>query len=118
MILFTHQKKKGHRIGRLAALLLILLMLTGCATKIQEVESNPDKYKGKEVTVSGKVTSVLSVSFLGINVYKVDDGTGSIWVQSAGGVPAENESVRVTGKIETGVTIGGQNYGLLLKASK
>ena len=49
------------------------------------------------VTVKGEVTQ--SVSVLGHGSYKIEDGSGSLWVVSTKGVPRKGARVKVTGKI-------------------
>ena len=74
------------------------LALTGCATKsINDVLADPSRYANKEVTVKGEVTQ--SVSVLGHGSYKIEDGSGSLWVVSTKGVPRKGARVKVTGKI-------------------
>ncbi|HLM00349.1 MAG TPA: hypothetical protein VK400_04780, partial [Pyrinomonadaceae bacterium] len=46
--------------------------------------------------------------------YKIDDGTGEIWVVTQRGVPQKGARLKVKGKIQNGVTFNGTNYGLVL----
>ena len=74
------------------------LALTGCATKsINDILADPSRYANREVTVKGEVTQ--SVSVLGHGSYKIEDGSGSLWVVSTKGVPRKGARVHVTGKI-------------------
>jgi RPA family protein len=87
--------------SRVSAALLaasFALALTGCATKtINHIMAEPSRYANRDVTVRGTVTQ--SVSLLGHGSYRVDDGTGSLWVVSTKGVPRKGARVKVTGKI-------------------
>ncbi|MGI8468167.1 MAG: hypothetical protein ACR2N3_06925 [Pyrinomonadaceae bacterium] len=89
------------------------LLMTACPqkTNIGRIESNPSKYVGKETAITGRVTNSFGVALLG-GVYKVDDGTGSIWVLTSRSVPSKNSRVGVKGKVQDGINFGGRSYGL------
>lgn len=100
------------------ALLLALivaagLLASGCPkrTSIGDVESNPSKYFGKDVAVAGRVTNGFGIALIG-GVYKIDDGTGSIWVLTNRSVPSKGSQIGVKGRVQDGVNFGGRNYGL------
>jgi len=106
-----------------AAALVILtvsaLFITGCPdrTSIADIEANPGKYQNKEVAVAGVVKDSYGLSIpgtrMGGGAYKVDDGTGSIWViVSEGAVPVKGAEIGVSGRIGSGVNWKGKNYGL------
>ena len=80
-------------------------------TSIAKIEANPSKYANKEVAVAGRVTNSFGIPLLG-GVYKLDDGTGSIWVLTKRGVPAKDAEVGVKGKLQNGVNFNGKGYGL------
>ena len=81
------------------------LALTGCATKsINDILADPSRYANKDVTVKGDVTQ--SVSVLGHGSYKIEDGSGSLWVVSTKGVPRKGARVTVTGKIRDVADLG------------
>ena len=86
---------------RLALVLALTWSLTTMAclgTTIDEITRSPGDYEGQEVTIRGSV--VESFSVLGKGAFRVDDGTGSLWVVSEVGVPSEGtEDVRVTGVV-------------------
>ncbi len=46
-----------------------------------------------------------SVSLLGHGAYKLDDGTGTIWVVSRHGVPRKGARVKVKGKVRDVVDV-------------
>ncbi|MGI8555889.1 MAG: hypothetical protein ACR2LT_05990 [Pyrinomonadaceae bacterium] len=98
----------------LASLVLTAgILLTACPqqTSIGKIESNPSRYVGKETAVAGRVTNSFGVAMLG-GIYKVDDGTGSIWVLTSRSVPSKNSQVGVKGKVQDGLSFGGKSYGL------
>lgn len=109
---------KMRRISLLTFPLLLVLFLAACGTtKIADVHRDPGRFAGKEVTISGKVTS--SVGIMKQGAFEVDDGTGKMWVLSDRfGVPAQDASVKVTGTVQTGATVGGQSFGTVLRETK
>jgi|CXWL01.1.fsa_nt_gi hypothetical protein len=95
------------------------LFTTGCPERksIAEIEANPGKYHNKNVVVAGRVVDSYGFSVPGTRIgggaYKLDDGTGSIWVLvTDGNVPTRGAEVGVKGKLGSGVNWRGRNYGL------
>jgi hypothetical protein len=91
---------------------LLSLALTGCPERIRigDISSDPGRFYDKEVTVGGRV--VRSYGAVGAGVYEIDDGTGKLWVVTEKyGVPSKDSYIGVTGKVVSGVTWGGRNYG-------
>lgn len=83
---------------------------------IADIEANPSKYQNKEVVIAGTVKDSYGISIPGTPVqggaYKIDDGTGSIWVVSETTVPTKGTEIGVKGLVGTGVNWKGHNYGL------
>ena len=103
----------------LPALILCVGLLTlGCPERksIGSIEANPSKYYDKEVGIAGTVRDSYGVNIpltqIRGGVYKVDDGTGSIWVVTQSSVPAKGTKIGVKGRIQNGVSYNGKNYGL------
>jgi hypothetical protein len=93
----------------MALLLLgaLAVAAAGCAsgTTINKVLAEPQKYtRGDIVHLHGDV--VESVSLLGHGAYRLDDGTGSLWVISTHGVPRQGARVKVEGKIRDVADVG------------
>jgi hypothetical protein len=111
-----------NRTFRILALVLAsacVLLATGCPARrsVAEIERNPGKFNGKDVTVVGVVSTSYGASIpgsrAGMGIYEVDDGTGQIWVVAdERGVPAKGTEVAVSGTVGNGVSWGGRNYGL------
>jgi hypothetical protein len=109
--------------NKIIVLLIGLILSTGLAVyaasrkSIADLEANPSKYQNKTVKLVGIVRDAdgVNIPILGIRggCYKLDDGTGSIWVCSEEGVPTKGAEVVVKGKLQTGATINGKNYGLV-----
>ena len=102
----------------LAALLASVLLLAGCpSTKISDIQKDPGKYMNKQITVSGKVSS--SYGMLGMGMFQVNDGSGSIWVLSENyGVPGQGTNVDVTGQLVQTASFGGKNFSNVLRETK
>lgn len=101
-------------------LLFSVLLISGCPKRVSiaDIEANPGRYSDKDVAVAGTVTTSYGVSIPmareGVGLYKINDGTGSIWVVTRESVPGKDVQLGVKGKIQNGVTYNGKNYGLVL----
>ncbi len=110
--------KNATKLILLSFVMVGALFAAGCPkrTSIADIESNPSKYLDKEVAVAGVVKDSYGVTIPLTNVrggiYKVDDGTGSIWVVTQETVPNKGAEVGVKGRIGNGVNWNGRNYGL------
>jgi hypothetical protein len=97
----------------------MLLFLAGCptSTTIADINKDPARFAGKEVTIKGTTSN--SFGALGKGVYEVDDGTGTMWVFSQNfGVPSGGAKVAVTGTVEQGFSFGGRSFAVVLKQTK
>lgn len=99
-------------------ILAVGLLAAACPERksIADIESNPSKYQNKEVVVAGVVRDSYGINIPLTNirggVYKIDDGTGSIWVYTEKSVPSKGTEVGVKGKLQNGMNWNGKNYGL------
>lgn len=105
----------------LIGLVLVTGMLTlACPerTSIADIEANPSKFNNKKAAIAGTVKDGYGVNipFTSIRggAYKIDDGTGSLWVITQKSVPSKGTQIGVKGKIQNGVNFGGKNYGLAM----
>ena len=81
------------------------LSAAGCATTtVARLLAEPNRYRNDNVSLTGDVTE--SMSLLGHGAYKLDDGTGSLWVVSRHGVPRKGARVKVKGEVKDVVDIG------------
>jgi len=86
-------------------LLLGGLIAAGCAGKtINDILADPQRYANHDIEIVGNV--VESFSVVGKGFYRVQDGTGKLWVYSSKGVPRKGARVRVKGKIRDGFDFG------------
>ncbi len=106
------------------SLLLIVMAAAGCPkrTSIADIESNPGRFQDKKVAIAGTVSNSYGVSIPFTRdsggIYKIDDGTGSIWVITNRSVPGKNAQLGVTGKVQNGFVYNGKNYGLAIVEDK
>ena len=105
----------------LSLVLIIGLLAAACPkrTSIADIENNPSKYFEKEVAVAGTVKDGYGISIPLIRngeggIYKIDDGSGSIWVITQKSVPTKGAQLGVKGKVQNGVNYNGKNYGLVI----
>jgi hypothetical protein len=102
-----------------AVALVGILLLAGCRphTPIADINKDPSHYLGKDVTISGSVST--SFSALGNGIFQVDDGTGQMWVYSQNfGLPGNGSKVSVTGRVEQGFSFLGRSYGVILRQTE
>ncbi len=110
--------------SRLIAIAVISLaaaaLLTGCSdnrTRISAILGHPDEFMDRDVLVGGKVTKTFAADLIitEAGAYQVDDGTGKIWVITKSGVPEEGQRVALKGTVSSGLKIGGETFGAILK---
>ena len=107
---------KKKRLLIAVASLMSLFFLAGCPTRttIADIDRDPGRFAGKDVTIGGRVSD--SFGALGNGVFQIDDGTGRMWVYSQNyGVPGNGSNVSVTGRIEQGFSFGGRSFGVILR---
>jgi hypothetical protein len=97
--------RRTRRAGLFLLMGAVSLSALGCAgTTISRILAEPQKYTRQgDVGLKGDV--VESMSFLGHGAYKLDDGTGTIWVISNHGVPRRGARVKVHGKVRDVVDV-------------
>src|SRR5678809_1407447 len=97
------------------ALLSGMILFTACPsqTNIAKINANPDRYRGKEVGIAGRVTD--SYGALGVGAYEIDDGTGRIWVATKLGVPSRGSHVGAKGYVHNGFNFAGRSFGTVLE---
>ena len=110
--------KNVNRIILVSLALAIGLFAAACPERrtIRDIEANPSRYYDKDVAIIGVVKDSYGISVPGTPIrggaYKIDDGTGSIWVVTEDTVPTKGTEIGVTGTIGSGVNWKGKNYGL------
>ena len=110
--------KKLTKAFLLSAVLCLGLLTIACPSResIANLESNPSKFYNKEVGIAGTVRDSYGINIpltqIRGGVYKVDDGSGSIWVVTQRDVPVKGVKIGVKGKLQNGVGWNGKNYGL------
>jgi uncharacterized lipoprotein NlpE involved in copper resistance len=119
MQLLGFQRRLSMKRKSIVILLLSTVFLLGCPNraKIADINRDPGKYQGKEISIAGKVSDAFGA--LGTGVFQVDDGTGRLWVFSQNyGVPGSGAKVAVTGRLEQGFSFGGRSFALALRQTQ
>jgi hypothetical protein len=101
------------------AVIAVMFLIVGCPTQtsIADINKDPGRFAGKEVSIHGNVSD--SFGALGNGVFQIDDGTGRMWVYSQNyGVPGNGSKVAVTGRIEQGFAFGGRTFGIVLRQTE
>ena len=93
------------RSGLLIVLAAGALASTACASKtVNQILADPSRYRDRQVRLSGAVVDSYSLANRG--VYRIDDGTGELWVVSEVGVPRRRARVTVKGRVREGFNLG------------
>jgi hypothetical protein len=102
----------------LSFILAATLLLTACPKRetISKINSDPGRYREREVTVAGTVTD--SYGLMNMGVYEIDDGTGRLLIVTHAGLPSRGAKVGAKGRVYTGVSYGGRSYGTVLEESE
>ena len=108
--------KKFSGIILIAVMLGVLLMTAGCSgtVKISDIQADPGKYEGEEVSVKGTVNDTFWISLLGAGAYQVDDGSGTIWVVTRQSPPDKTAKASAKGTVSTAVKIGDRSFGTVI----
>ena len=96
-----------------------MLLLAGCPeqTHISDVEHDQNHFRGKDIAIKGNVSE--SFSFMGKGAFRVDDGTGKIWVISQDyGVPGDGKEVVVIGHVVGGISFGTRTFATALELTQ
>jgi hypothetical protein len=101
-------------------LIVCTLLLSACPPRenIAAINRDPGRYAGREITVGGRV--VESIGALGFGFFKIDDGSGQLWVYSQNfGTPSNGSKVGVVGRLDMqGINVMGRNFGMILKETQ
>jgi hypothetical protein len=93
------------RLVLLTVLSVSVLAVAGCGARtVNQVLADPSRYRDREVKLSGAVVD--SYSFVNRGAYRIDDGTGQLWVVSDKGVPRVSARVTVKGRVREGFNLG------------
>jgi len=105
---------------KLWTLAILAIALSGCkvtATPIRTLLDDPGRFDGQTVRISGTVEE--GVGVLGYGTYKVNDGTGTLWVVSkGGGAPRTGAQTGVEGEFRSAFTLGDQTAAVLMESRR
>ena len=78
------------------------------------VLAEPEKYLGREITVSGTVAAGLAFEFVSEQPYLLAADGAELWVITKEVLPPEHETITVRGKLVSPYQIKGRQYELAL----
>lgn len=97
-----------------------VLFLAACpgVKPIQELLDDPSRFDGKTVRIAGEVKE--SIGALGIGVYQINDGTGTLTVvsKSGNGTPRVGAQVGVEGEFRSAFTLGSLTGAVLIEQKR
>lgn len=112
--------KRTYSAVAVLALIASTVILTACPPheSLGAINRDPGRYMGREITVGGRV--VESIGALGFGFFKLDDGSGTLWVYSQNfGTPQNGTKVGVVGRLDVqGINVMGRNFGTILKETQ
>jgi hypothetical protein len=95
---------------------LVIVGLLGCPKErsISDVLADPNRYYNDDVVVTGTV--VESWGLMGVGAFEIDDGTGKLWVlPGSKGIPGKGTRVSSKGRIQSGISLGGRSFAVVLR---
>lgn len=105
--------------SRLATYVLVIALFVsaaGCAMRarsVADIRNDPGQFEGRQVEVTGRVTSAWSLPLVPYGLYKIDDGTAEITVLSQQrGTPSKGALVKVRGRVRDVASFGSSSVGL------
>ncbi len=63
---------------KIAFFIFITILVSGCATSLNTIRSQPDQYAGKKVLICGNIKHKFPIPFTEVRVYTIEDSTASM----------------------------------------
>jgi hypothetical protein len=105
------------QIGRsLGIALLFALSASGCRlvpSQLSRIAAAPQKFQGREVTVSGRVEAVRWIPDAGVIGFRLVDGADSLLVLTPGDAPPVGTRVRLLGEVSSRFPVEGRERAVL-----
>ena len=97
------------------ALLFSIWVIYGCVShvNVSDIKNNLSKYQDRQVVVKGVVMDTIGLPFAHKGIFKIDDGTDTIWVSSTK-VPIKGERVVVKGIVESALIVNDHTFGTMI----
>lgn len=102
----------------IAAIAFVTVFAAACPKRVSiaELQANPGRYADKDIAVAGVVRDSYGINIPGTplrgGAYKIDDGTGTLWIITDDIVPNKGAELGVQGRIGSGVSYRGRSFGL------
>ncbi len=102
----------------LATSMLVLLAACPGVRPITELLDDPGRYDGETVRIAGEVTEAIGA--LGVGVYEINDGTGTLTVVSktGRGTPRVGATVGVEGEFRSAFTLGTRTVAVVIEEKR
>ncbi len=84
---------------------------------IAEVRQSAPSLEGRSVRVKGKVVDTTQLPFVGTRFYKIQDGSGELWVTTRDPLPGMGELLVVSGELHNAAVLGGSSMGIQIRES-
>ena len=101
---------------------LFLALTAGCGgssyNRISDILDNPSRFLNQEVDVHGEVTKVyeLPLGITNVAAYRVNDGSGQMWVISHSGAPVAGDRLNLKARVREMSTLNLPVLGDILGA--
>lgn len=111
------------KIFLLTGIFAISIFSIACPKRVSiaDIQANPSRYSNKDIAVAGVVRDSWGMNIPGVlkgGAYKIDDGTGTLWILTDQVVPNKGAEIGVQGRIGSGISLGGRNFGLGMRENK
>ena len=95
-----------------------MITLYSCqqATSIQQILEDANSLDGQTLTVKGTVTE--TANLLIVKYYKIDDGSGEMYIKAQESLPEKGDKVKVTGTFKQYLRLGDNQVMSLVEDSR
>lgn len=95
---------------------VIGILLGGCdainATSINEINTSPANFDGKEVTLRGVAKDPTRIPLLNTKAYVLKDDSGEVTILTEADLPKMNEKITIKVKVANIAIINGESLGM------
>ena len=108
----------GSLLRRWAVIVLLCATLLACgrlATRIGDINGNPEQYENKTVWVHGTVVTAAKLPGMKEGIYTLKDATGEITILTSGTLPAEGSSRILRGTVQSQFKIFGKPMAIVIR---
>jgi hypothetical protein len=117
-------RAEGNRLAlfRFVIPVLAVTLLAGCdyftTTSLKDVQAEPLKYEGKQITLKGTVADAKELPLIGIRSYTLQDGNAKIVIIAKAPLPAEKSTIKVKGTVKSTMIVNGKSVGQYMEEAE